>query len=191
MPGEDGDSPAARLPEPADAAATGPASAAASPKRWSTESPIGRGHGGKAACSSSRRTSTSSTTKLKSSRRWLSAATQGRAEALAAERFASITAGMAADLKAAGFAPPEWPSLRHRPLRAPARRAVKTARPWRIKAPARAGLKRGPPHPGATGPRERSPRASSTSNQVSFAAAPLAEALRHAEPPCAGLPKAD
>jgi Helix-hairpin-helix motif len=67
-------------------------------------------------------------TKLKSSRRWLSAATQGRAEALAAERFASITAGMATDLKAAGFAPPEWPSLRHRPRRAPARRAARARR---------------------------------------------------------------
>jgi len=66
--------------------------------------------------------------RLKSSRRWLSAATQGRAEARAAERFASITAGMATELKAAGFAPPEWPSRRHRPRRAPARRAGRARR---------------------------------------------------------------
>jgi hypothetical protein len=38
--------------------------------------------------------------KLKTSRRWLSSATQRKAEARAAERFASITAGMASKLKA-------------------------------------------------------------------------------------------
>jgi hypothetical protein len=41
--------------------------------------------------------------KLKASRRRLSAATQRKAEARAADRFASITAGMASKLKAAGF----------------------------------------------------------------------------------------
>jgi DNA uptake protein ComE-like DNA-binding protein len=47
---------------------------------------------------------------LESSRRWLSTATQRRAKARAAERFASITAGMAGELKAAGFTLPIWAS---------------------------------------------------------------------------------
>jgi hypothetical protein len=50
--------------------------------------------------------------KLKSSRKWLSAATQRKAKARAAERFASITAGMASQLKAAEFALPSWASNR-------------------------------------------------------------------------------
>jgi len=52
--------------------------------------------------------------KLKTSRRWLSAATQRKAEAWAAERFASITAGMASKLKAAEFALPNWAASRQR-----------------------------------------------------------------------------
>jgi hypothetical protein len=59
--------------------------------------------------------------KLKKSRRWLSAATQRKAEARAAERFASITAGMASQLKAAEFALPSWASSRQ-PSRHPAPR---------------------------------------------------------------------
>lgn len=75
--------------------------------------------------------------KLKASRRWLSAATQRKAEARAAERFASITAGMASKLKAAEFELPSWassrqlsrhPAPRHEPRpagpRAPARRGA-------------------------------------------------------------------
>jgi DNA uptake protein ComE-like DNA-binding protein len=50
--------------------------------------------------------------KLKSSRKWLSAASQRKAKARAAERFASITAGMASELKAAEFALPSWASNR-------------------------------------------------------------------------------
>jgi hypothetical protein len=75
--------------------------------------------------------------KLKASRRWLSAATQRKAEARAAERFASITAGMASKLKAAEFELPSWassrqlsrhPAPRHEPRpaepRAPVRRGA-------------------------------------------------------------------
>jgi len=97
--------------------------------------------------------------RLKSSRRWLSATTQSRAEARAAERFASITAGMATDLKEAEFAPPEWASLRlrHRPRPAPA---------------GRGGSRRGESRPGPRGWR-RAPGEGSEGklnlNQVSFA----------------------
>jgi Helix-hairpin-helix motif len=67
--------------------------------------------------------------KLKTSRRWLSAATQRKAEAWAAERFASITAGMASKLKAAEFALPSWAASRE-PSRHPApRRAARRAEP--------------------------------------------------------------
>ena len=63
--------------------------------------------------------------KLKSSRRWLSAATQRKAEARAAERFASITAGMASELKAAEFALPSWASSRQLSRRPAPRRAAR------------------------------------------------------------------
>jgi len=67
--------------------------------------------------------------KLKTSRRWLSAATQRKAEAWAAERLASITARMASKLKAAEFALPSWASNRQ-PSRHPApRRAARRAGP--------------------------------------------------------------
>jgi hypothetical protein len=67
--------------------------------------------------------------KLKASRRWLSAATQRKAEAWAAERFASIAAGMASKLKAAEFALPSWAASRQ-PSRHPApRRAARRAEP--------------------------------------------------------------
>ncbi len=67
--------------------------------------------------------------KLKSSRRWLSATTQRRAEDRAAERFASITAGMASQLKAAGFALPSWASGRHRSRHPSPRRAARRGEP--------------------------------------------------------------
>jgi hypothetical protein len=56
---------------------------------------------------------------LKSSARWLSAATQRTAKERAAARFASLTAGMAGELKAAEFTLPLWASGRL-PSRPPA-----------------------------------------------------------------------
>ena len=50
--------------------------------------------------------------KLKSSGQWLSAATQRTARARAAERFASLTGGIAAELKAAELTLPLWASGR-------------------------------------------------------------------------------
>jgi hypothetical protein len=67
--------------------------------------------------------------KLKKSRRWLSAATQRKAEAWAAERFASITAGMASKLKAAEFALPSWASSRQLSRHSAPRRAPRRAEP--------------------------------------------------------------
>ncbi len=74
--------------------------------------------------------------KLKGSRRWLSVTTQRRAEDRAAERFAAITAGMASQLKAAGFALPSWASGRHRSRHPSPRRAARRGEP-------RAALRRG------------------------------------------------
>lgn len=69
--------------------------------------------------------------KLKSSRRWLFPATQRQAEARAAERFASITAGMASKLKAAEFALPSWASSRQLSRRPAPRPGPRTAAPRR------------------------------------------------------------
>jgi Helix-hairpin-helix motif len=111
--------------------------------------------------------------KLKSSRRWLSAATRRRAEARAAERFASITAGMTSELKAAEFALPSWASG-GQPSRHPApRRAAGRAEP-------RAAFRRGPARrvtsgraaPSPLAPRRDGPAARNgrlNLNQVSFA----------------------
>lgn len=65
--------------------------------------------------------------KLKSSRKWLPTATQRRAEARAAKRFASITAGMASQLKAAEFALPSWASSRQRSRQSASQRASRRA----------------------------------------------------------------
>jgi hypothetical protein len=77
--------------------------------------------------------------KLKSSRKWLSAASQRRAEARAAKRFASITAGMASELKAAGFALPSWASGRQLSRHPGPRRASRRAEPRAAPRPALPG----------------------------------------------------
>ena len=61
--------------------------------------------------------------KLKSSRRWLSVASRRMAEARAAERFASLTTGLADELKAAELTLPPWASGRL-PARGPAPRGT-------------------------------------------------------------------
>jgi Helix-hairpin-helix motif len=113
--------------------------------------------------------------KLKSSRRWLSAATQRNAEARAAERFASITGGIASTLKAAQFALPSWASTRQLASRHPA------LRPAARRSEPRAAFPRGPagrvetrraaPRPAA--PKRNGPRAARAGrldlNQASFA----------------------
>jgi helix-hairpin-helix protein len=112
--------------------------------------------------------------KLKSSRRWLSAATRRDTEARAAERFASITAGMASQLKAAEFALPSWASSRQlsrdpAPRRAPSRAEPRAAS--RRGAPRRVTSERAAPGPVA--PRRAAPRAASDRrlnlNRASFA----------------------
>jgi DNA uptake protein ComE-like DNA-binding protein len=113
--------------------------------------------------------------KLKSSRRWLSAATQRQAEARAAKRFASITAGMASTLKAAEFALPSWASSRqlssrHRAPRRAARRAEPRAARRRDAA---ARVDSGPAAPRSADPVRKRPRAARDGrlnlNQASFA----------------------
>ena len=112
--------------------------------------------------------------KVKSLRRWLSAATQRTARARATERFASIMAGMAGELKAAGFTLPIWasgrvPSGHPAPSRAPRRPAAR-------RAPRRAASRRAADGPAASkpkAPKRSRPRAAKKGrinlNQASFA----------------------
>jgi len=88
--------------------------------------------------------------KLKTSRKWLSAATQRKAEARAAEHFASITAGMASKLKAAEFALPSWASSGQRSRHPAPRRAARRGAAPRV-ASGRAAAK--PLAPGRDGRR--------------------------------------
>ncbi|MEK6271791.1 MAG: helix-hairpin-helix domain-containing protein [Actinomycetota bacterium] len=92
--------------------------------------------------------------KLKASRRWLSAATQRKAEARASERFASITAGMASKLKAAEFALPSWACGRQLSRDPAPRRAPRRAEPrpaFRRGAAPRVASGRAAPRPVAPG----------------------------------------
>ena len=91
--------------------------------------------------------------KLKSSRRWLSAATQRTARARAAERFASITAGMAGELKAAGFALPSWASGGSGPDTSGAPRPAAPSPAAPAEALPRAASGRAAPKPGGRAPR--------------------------------------
>jgi hypothetical protein len=75
--------------------------------------------------------------KLQASRRWLSADTQRRAEARAAQRFASITAGMSSELKAAELPLPNWASSRRPSRHRARRRAPRRAEPRAAKPVAR------------------------------------------------------
>ena len=77
--------------------------------------------------------------KLKSSGRWLSATTQRWAETRAAKRFASITAGMASELKAAEFALPGWASGRQLSRHRASRRAAQRAEPRAASRPVSPG----------------------------------------------------
>jgi Helix-hairpin-helix motif len=111
--------------------------------------------------------------KLKSCRRWLSVASQGAAEARAAGRFASLTSGMAAELKAAELTLPIWasrrlPSRRPAPGRAP--RQEGRAAPHRG-ASKRASTARAQSKSGARGRRAAGARRDRkpSLNQVGFA----------------------
>jgi hypothetical protein len=66
--------------------------------------------------------------RLRSSRRWLSAATQRTAESRAAERFTSIMAGMAIQLEAAEFELPSWATSAHLSRHAASRRIRRRTR---------------------------------------------------------------
>jgi DNA uptake protein ComE-like DNA-binding protein len=88
---------------------------------------------------------------LRSSRRWLSVAGRGAAQARAAERFASLTAGMAGELNAAELTLPVWasgglPAKRPAPWRTARRRERRAARRGASK---RASSARAPSRPGA------------------------------------------
>jgi helix-hairpin-helix protein len=118
--------------------------------------------------------------KLRSARRWLSAAAQRKADARAAERFASITAGMASQLEAADFELPSWATSgqlsRHAASRRVRRRAGLRAMLGR-RAPRRSRARRAPAYGGATptpgAPSRNGPRAARDGrlnlNQASFA----------------------
>ena len=69
--------------------------------------------------------------KLRSSRKWLSTTTQRKAKARAAERFASLTAGMASQLEAAEFVLPGWASRKRLSQHPASQRAPRRAEPAR------------------------------------------------------------
>jgi DNA uptake protein ComE-like DNA-binding protein len=86
--------------------------------------------------------------KLKSSRRWLSAATQREVEARAGERFAVIVARLGNDLKVAEFAQPGWASSAQlKSQRSPARDKPRAGS--RPRATRRAASRRAKPRPAA------------------------------------------
>jgi hypothetical protein len=118
--------------------------------------------------------------RLRSARKWLTAGTQRKAEARAAERFASITGGMARQLKAAEFELPSWATRGHLSRHAASRRVRRRLglramlgrrarrRSQARRAPAYGGAA---PKPGA--PSRNGPRAARDGrlnlNQASFA----------------------
>jgi Helix-hairpin-helix motif len=108
--------------------------------------------------------------KLKSARRWLSAATQRRAEARAGERFAAITARIGSDLKGAELTLPGWASSALRESRESPARGERRAGS-RPDAPRRASSRRAEPRPVAPKRAEPRPVASRRADR----AAPVAD----------------
>jgi hypothetical protein len=103
--------------------------------------------------------------KLKSARRWLSAATQRQAEARAARRFASITSGMASELKAAQLTLPIWASGRH-PSRELTKQRSQSRGAFRRGTSRRATPARPAPEPVA--PERRGPRSASDGRRLNL-----------------------
>jgi helix-hairpin-helix protein len=97
--------------------------------------------------------------KLKSARRWLSAATQRRAEARAGERYAAITARIGGDLKGAELTLPGSSSAQRESQESPARGGDRrtVSRP---DVPRRASSRRAEPRPVASRRTEPRPAAS-------------------------------
>ena len=95
--------------------------------------------------------------KLKSARRWLSAATQRRAEARAGERFAAITARIGSDLEEAEPTLPSWASSAQRKSRESPARDGGRRTGSRPDAPRRVAPRRTEPRPAAPRRAEQRP----------------------------------
>jgi DNA uptake protein ComE-like DNA-binding protein len=110
--------------------------------------------------------------KLKSARRWLSAATQREAEAQAARRFTSITASLASELKAAQLTLPVWASGRH-PSRELTKRRSQSRGAFRRGAYRRAvrfneANRAARPAPKPVAPERRGPRSASDGRRLNL-----------------------